>query len=1023
MMASSQTAKSFAEIVKTFPKGRFNGIVRNYTNEEVDKLRGSVHIEYTLAKRGAIKLWQLLNSEPYINALGAVTGNQAMQMARAGLKAIYLSGWQVAADANSSGAMYPDQSLYPSNSGPDLVRKINKTLQRADQIETSENNLKHDWFLPIVADAEAGFGGPLNCFEIMKAYIEAGAAGVHYEDQLASEKKCGHLGGKVLIPSLAHERNMNAARLAADVCGVPVVLVARTDAESAQLITSDVDERDRQFIDYLQGRTSEGFYRLKPNTGLQHCIQRGLAYAKCSDLLWWETSTPDLKMAKEFAEAVRKQYPDKLMAYNCSPSFNWERHLSKEVIAKFQRELGAMGYKFQFVTLAGFHALNYSMFDLAQGYRQSGMTAYSKLQQAEFDAAKNGYTAVKHQREVGTGYFDLVSLASAGGKSSTTALKDSTEKAQFEESKVEQKQQMQQVLQKPKFESPAATEIPVPITTPSSIKGTGVGATMSAGGPTKMPIYFQSRRFAHNLACKQNPTNNADNVVLTDGAKLFLEDLQRQFGATRQGLLDKRKERQAKLDAGEKPYFLKDTQELRNSNWTIKNTPDDLQDRRVEITGPVDRKMVINALNSSAKVYMADFEDSTTPTWRNVIDGQKNLIDAVRRQIDFVDSKTEKAYKLKDKHAVLMVRPRGWHLQEKHFSVDGSPMSGSLFDFGLFFYHNAKELMNKGTAPYFYLPKLQSHEEAKLWDDVFRFAQQKLGIPVGTIKATVLIEHMLATFECDEILHALKDHIVGLNCGRWDYIFSYIKTFRNQKMYLLPDRSQVTMTVPFMRAYAKLIVQTSHKRLAHAMGGMAANIPIKNDQRQNDIALELVRADKERELADGHDGTWVAHPGLVPLAGQIFDKMGGQNQVRKPLEPFTCTPEHLIACPEGLRTALGLRRITSVTLGYLEAWLRGTGCVPLFNLMEDAATAEISRAQIWQWLHHGAKLSDGRQVTLDLVRDVINEEKLKWRADPLMANSPTLDEAADLLLELVAAPELPDFLTLSAYDRIVAKGE
>ena len=419
---------SFEALVPA-PTGRFDGITRPYTPADVARLRGSVAIEHTLARKGANRLWELLRSEDYINALGALSGNQAMQMVRAGLKAIYLSGWQVAADANTAGAMYPDQSLYPANAGPELARKINNAFQRADQIEHSEGGAQRDWFAPIVADAEAGFGGPLNCFEIMKAYIAAGVAGVHYEDQLASEKKCGHLGGKVLIPTQAHIRNLDAARLAADVSGVPTILCARTDAESAKLITSDIDERDR---DFLTGeRTAEGFYRLKPGTGVDHCIQRGLAFADHADLLWWETSKPVLADARRFAEAIRKKHPDKMLAYNCSPSFNWEANLDKDDIARFQREIGAMGYKFQFVTLAGFHQLNYGMFELARGYKDRGMTAYSELQQAEFAAEPHGYTAAGHQREVGTGYFDLVATTLAGGTSSTTALAESTEAAQF----------------------------------------------------------------------------------------------------------------------------------------------------------------------------------------------------------------------------------------------------------------------------------------------------------------------------------------------------------------------------------------------------------------------------------------------------------------------------------------------------------------------------------------------------------------------------------------------------------------
>jgi isocitrate lyase len=420
----------FDSLVPNAPAGRFDGLERPYSAADVQKLRGSVQVAHTLAERGASRLWKSLREEPYINALGAVTGNQAMQMARAGLKAIYLSGWQVAADNNTAGAMYPDQSLYPANAAPELCRRINRTLQRADQVEHAEGGATRDWFLPIVADAEAGFGGPLNSFEIMKAFIEAGAAGVHFEDQLASEKKCGHMGGKVLIPTGAHIRNLTAARLAADVSGTSTLVFARTDAESAKLIASDVDDRDRPFI-VPDSRTPEGFYRLKDGTGLDHCIARGLAYAPYADALWWETSHPDLTEARAFAEAVRRVYPDKILAYNCSPSFNWEANIDKATIAKFQRELGAMGYKFQFVTLAGFHSLNHGMFELALGYKDRGMAAYSELQQKEFASEGAGYTATRHQREVGTGYFDQVAMTLSGGASSTTALGESTEAAQF----------------------------------------------------------------------------------------------------------------------------------------------------------------------------------------------------------------------------------------------------------------------------------------------------------------------------------------------------------------------------------------------------------------------------------------------------------------------------------------------------------------------------------------------------------------------------------------------------------------
>ncbi len=406
---------------------RWKGITRPYTAEDVIKLRGSLDIEYTLARRGAEKLWKLLNTEDYINALGALTGNQAMQQVKAGLKAIYLSGWQVAADANLAGQMYPDQSLYPANSVPHVVKRINQALQRADQIQHLEGKGDIDYFVPIVADAEAGFGGQLNVFELMKAMIEAGAAGVHFEDQLSSEKKCGHLGGKVLLPTQTAVRNLIAARLAADVMGVPTVLIARTDANAADLITSDIDPRDREFI--TGERTPEGFYRTR--AGLDQAIARGLAYAPYADLIWCETSEPNLEEARRFAEAIHEKFPGKLLAYNCSPSFNWKKKLDDETIANFQVELGKMGYKFQFVTLAGFHALNYSMFELARGYKERGMAAYSELQQAEFAAEKYGYTATRHQREVGTGYFDEVAQVISGGQSSTTALKGSTEEEQF----------------------------------------------------------------------------------------------------------------------------------------------------------------------------------------------------------------------------------------------------------------------------------------------------------------------------------------------------------------------------------------------------------------------------------------------------------------------------------------------------------------------------------------------------------------------------------------------------------------
>tara|TARA_B100000470_G_scaffold210758_1_gene189155 strand:+ start:13 stop:1299 length:1287 start_codon:yes stop_codon:yes gene_type:complete len=422
--------KAFEELTGS-DQGRFENTVRDYSLEDVRQLSGSVAIEHTLARRGSEKLWRLLNTEDYVHTLGAMTGNQGMQQVRAGLKAIYLSGWQVAADSNTAGSMYPDQSIYPANSGPELARRINRTLMSADQIETQERGTpSRDWFAPIVADCEAGFGGALNAFELTRAYIEAGAAGVHFEDQLASEKKCGHMGGKVLIPTQQAITNLNAARLAADCARVSTVIMARTDAESARLITSDVDPRDRQFIS--GDRTPEGFYRLDAQGAFDRCVSRGRAFAPYADLLWMETSKPDLTQAEAFADAIRAKYPHQMLAYNCSPSFNWSANLSPSDIARFQEEIGKMGYKFQFITLAGFHSLNYGMFELARTYKERGMAAYSELQDAEFSAEAEGYTAHRHQREVGAGWFDAVSVAAKGGTSVTTALADSTEEDQFQ---------------------------------------------------------------------------------------------------------------------------------------------------------------------------------------------------------------------------------------------------------------------------------------------------------------------------------------------------------------------------------------------------------------------------------------------------------------------------------------------------------------------------------------------------------------------------------------------------------------
>jgi malate synthase len=509
-------------------------------------------------------------------------------------------------------------------------------------------------------------------------------------------------------------------------------------------------------------------------------------------------------------------------------------------------------------------------------------------------------------------------------------------------------------------------------------------------------------------------------TILTPEAVAFIVDLHRTFNTRRKELLDARRERQKRLDAGERPNFLEETRSIRESAWTVAPLPADILDRRVEITGPVDRKMIINALNSGAKVFMADFEDSSTPTWNNLLDGHMNLRDAIRRTITYADPATGKQYKLNDKVAVLFVRPRGWHLEERHVLVDGQPMSGSIFDFGLYFFHNAKELLSRGSGPYFYLPKMESHVEARLWNDIFIRVQKEIGIPQRSIKATVLIETILASFEMDEILYELRDHSAGLNCGRWDYIFSFIKKFSNDARAILPDRARVTMTTHFMRSYSKLAIKTCHKRNVHAMGGMSAFIPIKSDPVANDNAIAQVRADKEREAGDGHDGTWVAHPGLVPVALEIFDLLMPQpNQISKQLPDYHPTANDLLQVPEGEITETGLKQNVAIGLGYLEAWLRGIGCVPLFNLMEDAATAEISRAQLWQWVHHKAKLSDGRVIDLPLVEGLIAGELDRQKTAVDSMRFAAYQSAADLMLELVRAPKFIDFLTLSAYQRVL----
>ncbi len=516
------------------------------------------------------------------------------------------------------------------------------------------------------------------------------------------------------------------------------------------------------------------------------------------------------------------------------------------------------------------------------------------------------------------------------------------------------------------------------------------------------------------------PPHPSQERVLTPEALRFLVLLQRHFNQRRVELLAARVERQKRLDAGEKPDFLPETRRIRESDWTVASIPDDLRDRRVEITGPAERKMIINALNSGASVFMADFEDANTPTWANMVSGQANLMDAVRRTITYVDPSTGKSYRLNERTAVLLVRPRGWHLEERHLLVDGESMSGSLFDFGLYFFHNAKELLASGTGPYFYLPKVESHLEARLWNDVFKLAQKELGIAQGSIRATVLIETILATFEMDEILYELREHSAGLNAGRWDYIFSYIKKFSRDPQAVLPDRAQVTMTTHFLRTYCKLLIRTCHRRKIHAMGGMSAFIPIKNDPAANEEALAQVRADKVREAGDGHDGTWVAHPGLVPVAKEVFDQlMPAPNQIERKLEDFHATAADLLQAPAGDISESGLRHNLAVGLGYLEAWFRGTGCVPLFNLMEDTATAEICRAQLWQWVHHGAHLKDGRKVDVALCEAVIQEElnKMKGRVDA--GRYAAYEKAARLVREMTRAPRFVDFLTLPAYNQIL----
>ncbi|HSF84997.1 MAG TPA: malate synthase A [Acidimicrobiia bacterium] len=510
--------------------------------------------------------------------------------------------------------------------------------------------------------------------------------------------------------------------------------------------------------------------------------------------------------------------------------------------------------------------------------------------------------------------------------------------------------------------------------------------------------------------------------ILTDDALAFVADLHRRFNPRRIELLAARKERQRRIDDGEMPHFLVDTAEVRNAEWQVAAPPADLQDRRVEITGPTDRKMVINALNSGARVFMADFEDANSPGWHNMVDGHINLRDAIRRTIDFT-SPEGKQYALNDETATLLVRPRGWHLEDRHLLVDGVPISGSLMDFGLYFFHNATELLARGSGPYFYLPKLESHLEARLWNDVFVHAQDALDVPQGSIRATVLIETILAAFEMEEILYELRDHSAGLNAGRWDYIFSMIKKFRNHSDKLLPDRAQITMTVPMMKSYTDLLIKTCHKRGAFAMGGMAAFIPSR-DEEVNRIAFAKVREDKERESRDGHDGTWVAHPGLVPVATDIFDAALGDrpNQIERQRPDVAVTAADLLNTdvPGGEITEAGVRTNVDVAIQYIASWLRGNGAAAIYNLMEDAATAEISRSQIWQWVTNGATLPDGTKVGPDFVRKIAEQEMARMReefGEEIFDNGKFV-EAGRLFEEVALSPDFPEFLTLPAYEML-----
>ncbi len=794
-------------------KGRWVGVERPYAQEDVERLRGRFRVEHTLARLGAERLWKLLGSEPYVAALGALTGAQAVQMVKAGLQAIYLSGWQVAADANLSGHTYPDQSLYPANSAPALVARLNNALLRADQIDAAEDKNGTYWLAPIVADAEAGFGGPLNAFELMKSMIEAGAAGVHFEDQLSSEKKCGHLGGKVLVPTSQFVQTLVAARLAADVLDVPTVLVARTDALSATLLTSDVDERDREFL--TGERTPEGFFHVAP--GIEAPIARALAYAPYADLLWCETSTPDLDEAAQFAEAVHARFPGKLLAYNCSPSFNWKRHLDDKTIASFQRELADMGYAFQFVTLAGFHAVCESMFDLARGYARDGMSAYVELQQREFALEEHGYTATRHQREVGAGLLRRRARGDLGRRE-------------------------------------------------LHARAQGV----DRGGAVRGGAHRMS-----SVAAQGVTVRGADEAgVLTPEALELVAALQRELGGRREELLRARAERQERIAAGELPTFLEETRSVREGRVARRGGPGRPPGPPRRDHGPGRRPQ-----DGDQRVQLGREDVHGGLRGRELADLGE------RRRRPAEPHRRDRAHDL-GRDAGQVVRAEGRRRRAPRASSRLAPARAARRDRRR---ARLRELLRlRRLPPAERAAAARARERPVLLPPQAR--EPPRGPPLerrvhtarrtgsastqGTIKATVLIETILAAFEMEEILYELREHSAGLNAGRWDYIFSVIKKFSSRDDFVLPDRVQVTMTVPFMRAYTELLVRTCHARGAHAIGGMAAFIPSRRDAEVNEIALARVREDKQRESGDGFDGTWVAHPGPRP------DRDGGSSTPR-----------------------------------------------------------------------------------------------------------------------------------------------